>query len=744
MAKATAKDLDKEEALSILSPGGPLSTTLKGYEPRTQQLAMMGKIIEAYNRSEIALIEAGTGTGKSLAYLIPAILWNRQTGERTVISTNTINLQEQLIQKDIPLIAKALNIDFKAVLVKGMGNYVCLRKLAESKMELPLMTPQEKQEMDVIEAWSETTREGSRSTLPIVPSLATWEKVNAEHDTCNHNECPCFKDCFYYKARRQASDANILVVNHHLLFSDLITRNEEKALEDTALLPPYTRVIIDEAHNIEEIATDFFASRMNQLGFLRTLSRLAAEKQGKPSGKLPLLKRLLLEGFRNERTPEVSSLFNRLDTDLPAMRWDVWHWTNRTCQAFEQLANQLSGQKTADEQSPGDVQLRLLSMHQTHPLWEREIVLNAKQFIGATEKYIQALTALLLDVSTLKSDRMGDTLKSTLFEINALANRLNEGCDLMRAFIQPGIPTEKVRWVDVQAQRASPSTSLYDANLDVAKDLARYLFNRFPTTVLVSATLTSNQEFDFMRKRLGLVPELLENRIVTEEIYDSPFDYKQQALLAIPKTILSPQDPNFLQEAVEYIWKTLQASRGNAFILFTSYSMLKTCYDLLAPRLKEQRYHPLKQGDTNRQALIKMFKETDRSVLFGTDSFWEGVDVVGEALRCVIIVKLPFKVPTEPMMQARTEAIQARGGDPFNEYSLPMAVVKFKQGFGRLIRNRRDRGCVVCLDSRLLTRGYGKLFLNSLPPCQQLLLGKEEFQEKLEAFYRSTYHLVSK
>ena len=189
-------------------------------------------------------------------------------GERTVISTNTINLQEQLIQKDIPMVAKALNIEFKAVLVKGMGNYVCLRKLAEAKMELPLMTPQEAQEMEAVEAWSETTRDGSRSTLPIVPSSVTWEKVGAEHDTCNHNECPCFKDCFYFKARRQANDANILVVNHHLLFSDLTSRSEEKALEETALLPPYTRVIIDEAHNIEEIATDFFASSMSQLGFL--------------------------------------------------------------------------------------------------------------------------------------------------------------------------------------------------------------------------------------------------------------------------------------------------------------------------------------------------------------------------------------------------------------------------------------------------------------------------------------------
>jgi ATP-dependent DNA helicase DinG len=338
----------------------------------------------------------------------------------------------------------------------------------------------------------------------------------------------------------------------------------------------------------------------------------------------------------------------------------------------------------------------------------------------------------------LKNEKLSERTQHTLFDIQALGNRLSEGASILQSFIDSDIPSDKVLWLEFQANRSN--TSLFNADLDISHHLEKSLFDRVSTVVLVSATLTTNKSFDFMRQRLGL--NQMKNKVIKGFIYEAPFDYQKQALFAIPTDLPIPTHPDFTHAAVEAIWKIVQASRGNAFILFTSYSMLKTCYEKLQDRLRGQRFHPLKQGDTNRQALIAQFKNTDRSVLFGTDSFWEGVDVAGEALRCVVIVKLPFKVPTEPIIQARSEAILANHGDPFFDYSLPNAIVKFKQGFGRLIRHKKDRGCIVCLDQRVLTKGYGSQFLNSLPNCQQLFSPLDQVQKQMEEFYRKTYYLV--
>ncbi len=261
---------------------------------------------------------------------------------------------------------------------------------------------------------------------------------------------------------------------------------------------------------------------------------------------------------------------------------------------------------------------------------------------------------------------------------------------------------------------------------------------------MCSATLTTNKKFDFIRERLGLTPELLEEREVTEHVYDSPFNYRQQVLLAVPVDMPPPSAPTFNQKAFENIWNAICASRGQAFVLFTSYAMLQECAQVLKERLEEHKYILFKQGDDNRQTLLNKFKESKRAVLFGTDSFWEGVDVAGDALRCVIIVKLPFKVPSEPIVQARTEAILQKGGDPFIDYSIPNAVVKFKQGFGRLVRNQWDRGCIICLDTRLVTKRYGEYFLNSLPNCEKAFIKADLLWPKMVEFYRQTYHFVKK
>jgi ATP-dependent DNA helicase DinG len=737
--------IDVNKALSILEPAGPLSTFLKGYEARKEQQHMMRDIIDAYNGQKIALIEAGTGTGKSMAYLIPAILWALKNNERTVISTNTIALQEQLLLKDIPLVLKALNVDIKAVLVKGMSNYLCMRKLDEALQELRLFPSHESEEINKIEAWSNNTKEGSRSDLPFTATFASWDKVCAENDTCARVKCSYYEQCHFFKARKHAADAQLLIVNHHMLFSDLSYRAEENNYEDTALLPQYRHVILDEAHNIEDIATEHFASRISEMQILRVMGRLAAEKQqsSKTSGKLPLLKEKIAALYKENTPNDVSSILTRLTVDIPGTRRDLQKQIIDTFQYFSDFLQSIGKQQSSNEDTgAGESKLRLLPQHHTHPIWNTAIIPQVKNLTETIMRYLQSLNSIEKDIKILENEKLNEQTKGIRFEITALVKRLEGFSEILLNFISKEIPLQSVRWIEAQKTKTLPNIHLIDAELEISQRLVNFLFTKFPTIILCSATLTTNNKFEFFRQRLGITQKYLTTREITENIYDSPFNFTQQALLVVPANIPNPSEPGFIAAAAESIWKCIQTSRGNAFVLFTSYSMLNTCHQILAKRLEEHRFNLLKQGDSNRHYLLNKFKSIDRSILFGTDSFWEGVDVVGDALRCVIIVKLPFKVPSEPIIQARTEAISARGGDPFSEYSLPNAIVKFKQGFGRLIRNKRDRGCIVCLDTRLINKRYGKMFLESLPKCQQFFAEEELIREKMSDFYKKTYFLT--
>jgi ATP-dependent DNA helicase DinG len=743
--ETAAPDLNAKKILKLVEPDGLLSQTLKGFEFRQQQQMMMSNVIDAYNKDHITLIEAGTGTGKSLAYLIPALIWAAQRQERTVISTNTITLQEQLVNKDLPNLIAALNLKIKAVLVKGMNNYVCLRKLEDAQIEMRLFPSEEAAEIQKIEEWHRSTNDGSRSDLPFVPSPAAWDKIGAESDACSHVECPYYQQCYFFKARRAANDAQILVVNHHLLFADLFRRGDTDNYNNQSILPPYKRIILDEAHHIEDIATEYFASRLHRLELMRTLGRLSADKQNKANGKLPLLREKLQTLFNKTPPREVTNILSRLLIDLPALRRQVNDQIHETFEHFSLFVEQLNqplSQLVQEEVASAEKKLRLLKEHQAHPKWVEEITPQTKKLIEILKQYRQGLSSIENDLKLIDNDRLQDQTKSIRFDIQALAIRLEDAIALLDAFISHLDNPNRVRWIEVQRLKVLNNIHLVDAELDVSKALARFLFSKFSTIILCSATLATNQQFDFIKHRLGLTSQLLPDRTVTEYIYDSPFDYKKQAMLVVPTDMPLPTHPDFNKTAHEQIWNILQTCRGNAFILFTSYSMLQSCYQSLAKRLEDNHFTALKQGDESRQNLLARFKKTEYSVLFGTDSFWEGVDVVGDALRCVIIVKLPFKVPSEPIIQARTEFMISKGKDPFFEYAVPNAIVKFKQGFGRLIRNKWDRGCIVCLDTRLVTKGYGKLFLNSLPPCEHFFADSQAVQQHMNQFYRKTYHFV--
>lgn len=739
------RQLDAAKALQLISSEGILSRTIKGFEPRMPQQMMMANVIEAYNDDAITLIEAGTGTGKSMAYLLPAILWALEHQQRTLISTHTIALQEQLIHKDIPQLIKALNLDINAVLVKGMGNYLCLRKFRETQDELLLMSPEERSEFDKVEAWAETTHEGSRTSMPKMPSGALWERLAAESDTCTNIKCPHYEKCFFFKARKQAEEAQILVANHHLLFADLAVRAETDNYKGQAILPAYTRIVIDEAHHIEDIATDFFGDHISKMGILRLLGRIASEKQDKAAhGKLASLREKLNFAFPNQAAKNIASLTSRLNSDLMHLRREIQTYTIETFTTISQCVDRLNANSHQEELGQGETKLRLLPHHHSLPFWQEYVVSASNKLIDAILRYVQALDSLEKDLKTLDHESFQEQSKSVRQDITAFAVRLEEQSNLLQKLVLAPPGNEKVRWIEIKNSPLFSNVSIRDADLDVSQAMIDFLFSRFSTVILCSATLTTNRQFNFIRERLGMLLERLPFKKITEYIYDSPFNYFAQALLAIPTDLPAPQQANFVEHSAQQIWNIIEVSRGSTFVLFTSYTMMKACYELLVERLSNNRYALFKQGDEERQALLSKFKTTPRAILFGTDSFWEGIDVAGEALRCVVIVKLPFKVPTEPIIQARTEAILARGGDPFSEYTLPTAIVKFKQGFGRLIRHVRDRGCIVCLDTRLINKSYGKLFIDSLPKCQESFTTSEQLILNMRNFYKKTQYLVKK
>lgn len=706
---------------------------------RVAQQKMMEAVASAYTENTIALIEAGTGTGKSIAYLIPALIFAAKHNERTVISTHTISLQEQLIRKDIPALQKALGINLKVVLAKGMNNYICLRKLSDIEIELPFLTGDEYEEMSKIKGWCQSHKEGSRSDMPFKISAQTWDYVGAESTACNHRKCPHYQECYFFKARREAQEAQLLVVNHHLLFADLKRRAESDNYKEVAILPPYQRIILDEAHHIENVATEHFSQRINRLQLLHILSKLTSEKQLKTPGKLHILKENTHFFYRKNPHQAVKQILLTLTTTLPALKNEL---QQRIHSAFDALAQFV---EATQKEMSSSKKLRLLKEHLSHPTWLEKISFEIKQLKDSLKDYQQSLYLLEASFKSIDNDKLNDQTKNVRLDIVSLASKLDEALQLLTSFCDKGDPPlNRVRWIENQLLKATLNVHLVDADLDISSKLAESLFDKLSTVILCSATMTANRQFDFMRKRIGLTQALIPHRKVAEHIYDSPFDYAKQALLAIPTDLPPPNHPQFNEMAFECIWKAIVASQGQAFVLFTSFAMMQECANALEEKLKAHLYPLFKQGDSPSQELLSKFKTTKRAVLFGTDSFWEGVDVAGDALRSVIIVKLPFKVPSEPLIQAKAEAIAATGGDPFFDLTVPDAIVKFKQGFGRLIRNRHDRGCIVCLDNRLITKGYGELFLKSLPPCKRAFNTGDLLWSEMTDFYRRTHYLTKK
>ncbi len=726
--KRDKEPLDIASLVQVIHPGGPVSQKLQGYEARPQQEEMIRAVATAFNDGKIAVIEAGTGTGKTLAYLLPAIRWALQNRERVVVSTNTINLQEQLIKKDLPFLQKVLPDSFTAVLVKGRSNYACLRKVYDVNGELDLHSDEDdRSELQQLIAWAQKSQDGSKADLGFLPRDMVWEKIAAEGDTCTRSRCPHFRDCFVNRARRQAARAHLLVVNHHLLFSDLAIRYQIGSRSEAAVLPPYERIIFDEAHHIEDVATSYFGDRVTRAGILRILARLHREHKQAFKGHL----HTALNKLNRKHGTVDAGLCKKIDTAI-SMRLvpEVIAVNESTHELMDHLYEAVRA--FAQESQSSEIKLRLLPEVVQALLVDSGLSRLIKEYSGSLHDLasgLGVLTALLKQAQ----EQAQEEWTSVIVEIKAVADRLDEAAAVIEEVIFKQ-DEENIRWLEVKPGYRSRNIVRFQSSpLDISHMMKQAVYDVFDTVVMTSATLAVEGAFDFLGQRIGLNQEEEHRR--TTLLLPAPFDYQKQVILCVPLDIPDPGARTFADELAKLIFRAVSISQGRAFILFTSYGLLNIIYRQLAESLKMTGIRALKQGEENRDALLNRFRRDKTSVLFGTDSFWEGVDVEGDALENVIISKLPFKVPDEPIIQARYEAIERGGGNAFMEYAVPLAVLKFKQGFGRLIRRKTDRGSVIIFDNRVVRKNYGKRFLNSLPPCRVVTGNKEDVFKELELFF---------
>ena len=763
--------LDVDELEGVAAPGGAMAS-MAGYEDRAGQRAMLRFVAERFNEGGTGLVEAGTGTGKSMAYLVPAARWAVRNHERTVVSTNTINLQEQLVRKDIPLAEEVLGEEIRWALVKGRANYVSIRRaFLAGESAATLFRSDRSDEIAAVLEWLRNTDDGSLADLGFAPAPDVWEEVRSDTDACMRARCPYFQACHYQRARRRAAAADLLVVNHALFFSDLAVRIATDNFRDAAVLPPYRRVVFDEAHHLEDAATDRLGTQATRAGLFRAVSRL--HRQGK--GVLPSIEAAARSAVGPQEAEALAARFRRTRSKVEELRKALTEFFG----FMEPWAEERAGRGPLRLGAPGGG--GAASSAGLEPTDDSAVAESLDRALASLADARRELESLYDRLEG--EEEMAPELEGRLLDLRSSSNRMDHAETALRRCLLPG-PEDGpriVRWIELRRPRRQagpgPGSSaraasggigrvgnlvMATAPVEPGPILAEHLFGAAKTTVLTSATLTADGGFGYLKDRLGLsgggsgpaaratTLTLLDSDPLppppdplpppAEAAFDSPFDYRSQACLVVPTGLPAPGRERDAGDAYHravagVVHDVAERSGGGLFALFTSYAALRGVARELRARGAEARWPLQVQGEADRSALLQRFTESGAAVLLGTASFWEGVDVPGDPLRALVVQKLPFRVPTEPVTEARVEAMEERGKNSFWEFMVPDAAIRLKQGVGRLIRRRTDRGVVVLLDDRILRKRYGRVMRETLPPMPLVKGPWAEARRHVEAFY---------
>jgi ATP-dependent DNA helicase DinG len=669
-----------------------LARVIPGYEARDAQLRMAHGVADALDQARPFLCEAGTGTGKSLAYLVPGALWAMANDGKVAVSTFTRTLQVQLVRTDIPMLRRG-GIDARTAVLEGRNNYVCKRRLGAASTEALLQVDHEdpgKRELAAhllrLAEWESGTGRGSRSELPFSVPEEAWEQVESDSDLTLRMRCPHYQECHFYQARREAAAAHVLVVNHALLLADLAVRAEN----DRGVLPKFDRVILDEGHHLEDAATGATSRRVTARAVRRAVQpALPGRRNGGALLDLPASHPQLTP---SERTKLITAAAEAVAVVSEA--------TEASEQVFATLAEQLS---------PTDPTRRFTAEYLKTSDYSLTTIPLLRSLSHAFDEAVSALDTVL---GPFEEVSVPEDKAQALLDTRRARRRLGSHAQTVRDVIDGSTP-DVCRWLHLAAvgRQEAPSAALSLAPIDVGDTLAKILWNAVPGAVATSATLSINGDFGFWRDRVGLGE-------AHEDVLPSPFNHFDQAVLAIPRDLPPPDAPGFAEASADAVVEAVRASRGGAFVLCTSYEAVER-YGRALEQAFGARVPVLVQGRGGRGAMLDKFRENRHSILIGTDSFWEGVSVKGDALRLVIIPRLPFRVPNEPLQVARQERIAQHGGDPFRSFSLPQATIKLRQGYGRLIRSATDRGVVLILDRRIVEKSYGATMLDALPPARR-------------------------
>ena len=704
--------LEEIDIENYFAKDGILAKEIKGFEYRQEQEEMAQYIQDAINEDRKIIVEAGTGTGKTLAYLIPSIKWAVTNKKKVIIATNTINLQEQLLLKDIPLAKSIIKDEFSYVLVKGRNNYVCKRLFNElvlgKSIDIETFSMEAREQIEYILKWGNKTKTGDKAELPFEVYPDVWELVQSTTELCLGKKCPYRKECFYMKTRMEKMEADILISNHHVFFADLNVRAETDFDSEYLILPRYDMVIFDEAHNVESVARSYFSVEVSKISFTRLLNRIYQKKNKKKKEKSALIR---VEDTVDEKNLEDSEQYIYL---LNTLKEEISILQNIGDEYFDEI------RKIYETNTEAPIKKSLNNFEMTKSRFLENLREKKDIFQGKLADFLNLMMSFN-NVIDEEKDKNPEVIN-----FNNHLKMFKAYIDSFK-FINSFEDDNYIYWLDINSKRTN--VVLTATPLNIAQKLSTVLFDNLDRLVFASATIVVNGNFDYFKKSLGLDEE-----DCIEAIIKSPFDYDEQMSVYIPSDIQDSENINaFVSDASKFILNILLKTNGKAFILFTSYTMLNQIYYSISKKLKDKGFEVFLHGDKPRSQIIKEFKEAENPILFGTTSFWEGVDVQGENLSNVIITKLPFLVPTDPVVSAISKKIEEDGGNSFMDFQLPEAIIKFKQGVGRLIRKKTDSGNIFILDNRILKKRYGSLFINALPSQKNIkILEKDDIIEEIE------------